>query len=67
MRVCFDSIREWCEAHGFQWAFVGGKFYWQTNYQTAELTADNKLTWHNWHYFNQLIGKEDENESNSYQ
>ena len=61
MKVCFDDIREWCEAHDFRWANIGGKFYWQTNYQTGELTADNKLTWHDCHYFNQLVGEENEN------
>ena len=65
MKVCFNSMVEWCKAHDFQWAFIGGKFYWQTNYQTGELTADNKLTWYNWHYFNQLVGEENGNENSS--
>lgn len=50
----FSSVALWCELHDFKWAIVNNRFYWQTNYQTAELDLTGKMQWHNKEYFDEI-------------
>ena len=42
---------EWCEAHNYPWKIVDNKFYWQTNYQCAEVDEDGHIHWHHPNFF----------------
>ena len=47
--------QEWCNAHNFQWVVIHNHFYWQTCIQTAEITPDRKIHWHEKDYFDKII------------
>lgn len=52
----WPNLIAWCEAHDFKWAIVGEKFYWQTNYQTAECNSNGHIArWHTQEYFNEIV------------
>ena len=50
----WSSSIAWCEAHNYKWAIVNNHFYWQTNYQTAEIEPNGKLWWHDREYFDEI-------------
>lgn len=45
----------WCENHDFPWIIINNHFYFQTNYQTGEITPKNKFIWHPFDHLTKLL------------
>ena len=45
----------WCEQHSLCWTIINNHFYWQTKFQTGEITSNNKTIWHGHDYFDYII------------
>ena len=50
----WEQVTVWCEAHGFKWAIVNNRLYWQTNCQTAKMDENGGMTWHDKKHFDEV-------------
>ncbi len=51
------ALIEWTKAHNFESIIINDSFFYRTNYQTIEINSDNKVTYHDWEYFDKLAGQ----------
>lgn len=59
MKINFEGVSIWCEAHGFPWTIRNNSIYWQTNYQTGQITKNGETFWHKHNYFDEIVNRKE--------